>query len=123
MNIRSIIGAACAAIAVGVAIPAAAHGPGQTVTPIFDHAIPNIPGKSLKAVVVNYAPGGASASHVHANSAFIYGYVVSGAIESQLNDGLQHIYHAGESFYETPGSIHRVSRNASKTKPAKLLAV
>ena len=33
------------------------------------------------------------------------------------------VYRAGESFYETPGSSHPVSRNASKTEPAKLLAV
>ena len=48
--------------------------------------IPNIPGKSLVAVVVDYAPGGASLPHTHAKSAFIFAYVVSGAIESQVND-------------------------------------
>jgi quercetin dioxygenase-like cupin family protein len=74
-------------------------------------------------VVVDYAPGGASPSHTHAKSAFIFGYVLSGQIESQVNDGSKQVYRAGESFYETPGSRHPVSRNASKTKPAKLLAV
>jgi quercetin dioxygenase-like cupin family protein len=74
-------------------------------------------------VVVDYPPGGASPSHVHAKSAFIYGYIVSGAIESQVNDGPKRVYRAGESFYEPPGSSHPVSRNASTTEPAKLLAV
>jgi quercetin dioxygenase-like cupin family protein len=60
---------------------------------------------------------------VHAKSAFIYGYVVSGVIESQVNDGPKQILLAGESFYEPPGARHPVSRNASKTRPAKLLAV
>src|ERR1700749_4303442 len=46
-----------------------------------------------------------------------------GAIESQVNDQPKRVYHAGESWYETPGSSHRVSRNASATAPAKLLAV
>jgi len=73
--------------------------------------------------VVDYAPGGASTAHEHAKSAFIYAYVISGDIESQVNDGPKRIYHAGESFFEEPGAVHRVSRNASKTKPAKLLAV
>jgi quercetin dioxygenase-like cupin family protein len=123
MNLRSVLGAACAAIALSVALPATAHGIGETVTPNFEHAIPNIPGKSLTAVVVDYAPGGASPSHEHAKSAFIYAYVVSGAIESQVNDGPKRVYHAGESFFEEPGALHRVSRNASKTQPAKLLAV
>ena len=102
---------------------AAAHETPETVTPALQQAIPNIPGKSLIAVVVDYPPGGASPAHVHAKSAFIYGYVVSGAIESQVNDGPRQILHAGESFYEPPGARHQVSRNASKTRPAKLLAV
>ena len=104
-------------------MPAAAHGVGEKVTPHFEQAISNIPGKSLVAVVVDYAPGGASPSHTHAKSAFIFGYVLSGKIESQVNDGPKRVYRAGESFYETPGSRHPVSRNASKTAPAKLLAV
>ena len=107
----------------GMIIMAQTNGTGETVTTNFEHAIPNIPGKSLVAAVVDYAPGGASPSHAHAKSAFIYAYVVSGAIESQVNDGPMRVYHAGESFFEEPGSLHRVSRNASKTEPAKLLAV
>lgn len=123
MRIRSIVGAACAALAIATAMPATAHEVGETVTPHFEQAITNIPGKSLVAVVVDYAPGGASPSHTHAKSAFIFGYVLSGEIESQVNDGPRRVYRAGESFYETPGSRHPVSRNASKTEPAKLLAV
>ena len=119
MNTRSVIAAAC----VAVATPAAAQSRGEVITPNFEHAIPNISGKSLVAVVVDYAPGGASPAHTHARSAFIYGYVVSGAIESQVNNGPRRAYHAGESFYEDPGSRHPVSRNASATEPAKLLAV
>ena len=73
----------------GIIILAQTNGKGQTVTTNFEHAIPNIPGKSVVAQVVDYAPGGASPSHEHAKSAFIYAYVVSGAIESQVNDGPQ----------------------------------
>ena len=123
MKIRTIIAATCAALAIATATPVAAQGIGQTVTPHFAQAITNIPGKSLIAVVVDYAPGGASPSHVHAKSAFIFAYVLSGEIESQVNDGPSRVYRAGESFYETPGSRHPVSRNASTTEPAKLLAV
>ncbi|GAB2899390.1 cupin domain-containing protein [Paraburkholderia jirisanensis] len=123
MKIRSALGAACAAVAFTLSMPAIAHGNGETVTPNFQHVIPNLPGKSLTAVVVDYAPGGTSPAHEHAKSAFIYAYVVAGAIESQVNDGPKRVYHAGESFFEEPGAVHRVSRNASKTQPAKLLAV
>ncbi|WP_018236328.1 cupin domain-containing protein [Ensifer sp. BR816] len=123
MNARSIIGAACAAFAIATAMPAAAHDLGETVTPHFEKAIPNISGKTLSALVVDYEPGGASLPHDHAKSAFIFAYVLSGEIESKVNDGPTQTFRAGESWYEPPGSAHLVSRNASKTKPAKLLAV
>jgi Cupin domain len=58
-----------------------------------------------------------------AKSAFIYADVISGAIESKVNDGEARIYRAGESWSEPPNAIHSISRNASKTQPAKLLAV
>jgi quercetin dioxygenase-like cupin family protein len=123
MSIRFIIRAACAVVAIATATPSAAQGVGQKVTPHFEQAIPNIPGKSLIAVVVDYAPGGASPSHTHAKSAFIFAYVLSGEIESQVNDGPMKVFRAGESFHEAPGDRHSVSRNASTTEPAKLLAV
>lgn len=93
------------------------------ITTNFEMPITNIPGKSLVAVEVEYLPGGTTPAHVHAKSAFIYAYVVSGAIESQVNDGPVQVFKAGQSWHETPGSRHTVSRNASKTEPAKLLAV
>lgn len=107
---------------------ASAHGPtnsagDETVVVDFERAIPNIPGKSLVAVEVTYPPGGASSAHTHAKSAFIYAHVVSGQIESKVNDEPARVYKAGESFHEMPGSLHGISRNASKTEPAKLLAV
>ena len=112
---------AAAGLAFGGA--AMADRAGVAVKPNFEKAIPNIPGKSLIAVEVLYPPGGASHPHVHAKSAFIYAYVVSGSIVSKVNNGAEQVYKAGESFYEEPGSRHPVSRNASETEPAKLLAV
>lgn len=124
MKIRTIIAANCAALALSIASPIYAHDSGaQTVTKNFEAAIPNIPGKSLIAVEVDYAPGAASVPHTHAKSAFIYAYVISGAIESKVNDGETRIYRTGESWSEPPGATHSISRNASKTEPAKLLAV
>ena len=124
MKIRTIFAAACAALAFSTADSIhARNSEAETVTKNFEAAIPNIPGKSLVAVEVNYAPGAASPSHTHAKSAFIYAYVISGAIESKVNDGETRIYRAGESWSEPPGAIHSISRNTSKTEPAKLLAV
>lgn len=90
---------------------------------VFERALPNVPGKSLAAVVVHYPPGGKSPSHRHAGSAFIYAHVLSGAIRSQVDNEPARVYRAGENFYEMPGSYHRVSENASDREPATLLAV
>ncbi|MFS8975378.1 cupin domain-containing protein [Cupriavidus necator] len=123
MKLKRILLPLLAATGMAAAGLAAAHGSGETVKPNFSHTIPNIPGKSLIALEVLYPPGSASLPHRHAKSAFIYAYVVSGSIASKVNDGPERIYKAGQSFYEEPGSSHPVSRNASKTQPAKLLAV
>ncbi|MCJ9700771.1 MULTISPECIES: cupin domain-containing protein [unclassified Bradyrhizobium] len=93
------------------------------VTVVFDQALPNVPGKSMKGVLVEYGPGGSSPAHIHAPSAFIYATVLEGAIRSQVNDGPTKVFHKGENFSERPGDRHGVSANASDTEPAKLLAV
>lgn len=123
MITRPTLTAFCVAVAIFTSAGSYAHEPGDTVKPNFEQVIPNLPGKSLVAVEVEYPPGGASIPHVHAKSAFIYAYVVSGAIESKVNDGELRVYRAGESWSEPPGASHPVSRNASKTQPAKLLAI
>jgi quercetin dioxygenase-like cupin family protein len=93
------------------------------VTLVYEHALPNVPGKSIKGVLVEYGPGGTSSAHTHPKSAFIYATVLEGAVRSSVNDGPVVTYRAGESFSEMPGDRHSVSENASKTEPAKLLAV
>jgi quercetin dioxygenase-like cupin family protein len=123
MILRPSLTAACAAIALCGSAAAAGQAGREIVKRNFEQTIPNLPGKSLVAVEVEYPPGAASLPHVHAKSAFIYAYVVSGAIESRVNGGDVHVYRAGESWSELPGATHSVSRNASKTQAAKLLAV
>ena len=109
------------AIALGVS-PGLAQNVEQ-VKPVFKHVIPNAEGKSMVAVVVTYPPGAKSPAHHHAKSAFIYAYVLSGTIRSQVNDEPAKVYQVGEGFYEMPGSHHRISENASDKAPASLLAV
>jgi quercetin dioxygenase-like cupin family protein len=93
------------------------------VTLVYEHALPNVPGKSVKGVLVEYGPGGTSSAHTHRKSAFIYATVLAGAIRSSVNDGPVVTYRTGQSFSEMPGDPHSISENASKTEPAKLLAV
>jgi quercetin dioxygenase-like cupin family protein len=116
----------CATTLLFAAVPSAmAHdaASGEKVTMVYDQPLPNVPGKSMKGVLVEYAPGGTSPAHTHASSAFIYATVLEGAITSQVNGGPVTIYRAGESFSEFPGDHHAVSENASKTERARLLAV
>ena len=121
VKLTSFVAAVFTAIALGTAAGHASEL--EQVDKVFEHAIPNIPGKSLIAFVVTYSAGGKSLSHRHAGSAFIYAHVLSGAIRSQVDDEPARVYRAGENFYEVPGSHHRVSENASEREPASLLAV
>ncbi|HYY00938.1 MAG TPA: cupin domain-containing protein [Mycobacterium sp.] len=103
--------------------PAPRHsGQDPVVRKVFDQPT-NIPGKSLEGVAVSYPPGAKSGAHHHAKSAFIMAYVISGAIRSQVEGEPARVYHAGETWSESPGAHHTISENASATEPAELLAV
>ena len=115
------LGLVLTAIALGLSAGPAQHS--DDVKIVFEHAIPNIEGKRMVAVVVTYPPGGGSPAHHHAPSAFIYAHVLSGAIRSQVDDEPANVYHVGEGFYEVPGAHHRISENTSDRDPASLLAV
>ena len=93
------------------------------VTLVYQHSIPNIPGKSVKGVTVEYGPGGYSPPHRHAKSALIYATVLEGSVRCQVNGGPVRTYSAGENWTEMPGDHHAVSANASDTLSAKVLAV
>jgi quercetin dioxygenase-like cupin family protein len=112
-----------AALPFGTALADALKPNEAKVTLVYQHELPNVPGKSIKSVLVEYGPGGFSPGHTHAKTAFIYATILEGAIKSQVNDGPVTTYKAGQSFSELPGDRHRVSANASETEPAKLLAV
>jgi quercetin dioxygenase-like cupin family protein len=124
MNRFGVIIAALAASSL-LSAPAISQDPPlrETVTVLAERAIPNASGKRLVSLVVDYPPGPSSISHRHAQSAFIYAYVLSGSIRSQVNDEPVRVYRTGEFWFENPGSHHRVSANASKSEPARLLAV
>lgn len=105
-----------------LALPVVAAEPGAQVQVVNMAPLPNVPGKSITGVLVTYAPGGRSPAHHHAGS--VMAFVLAGAIRSENSaTGPARVYHAGESFFEPPGSEHLVSENASATEPASLLAV
>src|SRR4249919_1958374 len=107
-----------AALPFGSVLAEAPKEKNAKVTLVYQHELPNVPGKSIKGVLVEYGPGGYSPAHTHPKSAFIYATVLEGAIRSQVDDGALTTYTAGQSFSELPGQIHRVSANPSETQPA-----
>jgi quercetin dioxygenase-like cupin family protein len=113
----------CALIATVEVSSGIAADQGPKVTLVYDHALPNVPGKSMKGVLVEYGPGVTTGAHIHPKSAFIYATVLEGAIRTSVNDGPVVTYRAGQNFSEFPGDRHTLDENASKTEPAKLLAV
>jgi len=121
---RLLVVASIAIVVCGLAglVPAVrASGAGQDHA-VFSAQLPNVPGKTLTAIVVEYGPGGSTPAHRHAGS--VLAYVLSGQIRSENSaTGPVRVYRAGETFFEPPGSTHLVSANASDTEPASLLAV
>jgi quercetin dioxygenase-like cupin family protein len=100
----------------------ASPGEGETAKVIFSGKLPNVPGKTLTVVQVDYRPGGFSASHRHPASGFVFAYVLSGTVRSQVEGEPVREYRAGETWTEPPNAHHIVSANASKTRPARLMA-
>ena len=89
------------------------------VTPLLTKELPDLPGKEGRMLIVDYLPGGSSAVHRHNADVFVY--VIEGSVVMQVKGGKQMTLTAGQTFYEAPGDIHLVSKNASSTAPAKFV--
>jgi quercetin dioxygenase-like cupin family protein len=91
--------------------------------PLFQSDLPNIAlnNWAVTAVEVAYAPGQSSAAHRHPG--ITIAYVLEGEVRSKVGDDPERTYKIGEMWIETPGQLHAVSANASKTQPARLLAI
>lgn len=93
----------------------------ETVEQEFRYEIPNLPGKVVTSLSVEYPPGASTPAHMHGDS-FVIGYVLEGSIRSRV-DGETNVYGVGESWTENPGASHELSENASETEPARILAI
>ena len=86
---------------------------------VMSQLLPDIPGKQAVILAITYPPGYSGAVHRHHAHAFAY--VLEGSVVMGLNDGTPVTLTPGQTFYEGPNDLHTISRNASKTKPAKFL--
>jgi quercetin dioxygenase-like cupin family protein len=116
-----VVGCAPAAEPQAQADPASAS-PSETLAPLFQQALPNVPGKTFTSAIVTFPPGARAVPHRHGD-AFVYAYVLDGAVSSQLEGEPAHVYHPGENWSEPPGAHHLATENTSSTEPAKLLVV
>jgi quercetin dioxygenase-like cupin family protein len=98
--------------------------PAPPLPPVFKHDLPNVTMDDWEVTVsyVDYAPGRVGAAHRHPG--FVLAYVLEGAVIAKISgQGEEKTYTAGQMFYEQPGATHEVSKNASQTQPARLLAM
>jgi quercetin dioxygenase-like cupin family protein len=110
--------------------PAAAQAQTGSATPpgprppVFQHDLPNVTMEDWEVTVnyVDYPPGHVGVPHRHAG--FVLVYVLQGTVVARISgQGEETTYTAGQMFYEQPGATHEVSKNASQTQPARLLAM
>jgi quercetin dioxygenase-like cupin family protein len=90
-----------------------------SVTPLMAKDLTGMAGKEGQMLTVEFAPGAVSASHRHNAHTFVY--VLEGSVVMQVKGGEEVTLGPGQTFYESPEDIHSVSKNASSTKPAKIL--
>ncbi|MDF3933976.1 cupin domain-containing protein [Pseudomonas citronellolis] len=122
MSIRKPLPLLFAGLVLALSLPALAHdasGEHEKITTLQEHALADAPGKKGLMIEVSYKPGQASVPHAHAGA--VFAYVLEGAVVSQLEGQPPVTYKAGQSWFEAANTPHLVSRNASASKPAKLL--
>jgi quercetin dioxygenase-like cupin family protein len=90
---------------------------------VFKHDLPNVTMDGWEVTVshVDYPPGRVGSPHQHPG--FVLAYVLEGNVVTKISGSEERVYKKGEMFFEAPGSTHEVSRNASATEPARLLAL
>ena len=123
---RTMLEALCLAgagmLAAGAAFAAGLpQAPGREL--VLKQELPDLSlkGWQMTALDLTYAPGQADKPHKHFG--FVFGFVIEGEVKFQVDGGAQTVYKAGQMFYEAPGSVHRVSANASAAKPCRFLAM
>ena len=120
------------AIALGAALGAGGfalaqhdmHGDAAKVKSLLEQDISErIDGKEARvtAIEVSYGPGGFTPPHRHPGA--VFGHVLEGEFEAQLEGQPLRKLKAGDTFYEPTMALHSVSRNPSKTAKTRLLAV
>ena len=122
IRVLGLLTAATLVAACGTPAGAEPAPPAETLTPLFSQPLPNAPGQTLTSAVVTFPPAARAHPHRHGD-AFVYAYVLDGAVVSQLDGEPPHTYRRGDSWSEPPGTHHVLTDNASPPGEARLLVV
>jgi quercetin dioxygenase-like cupin family protein len=128
MIIRSVFRVACAAVLCVAATSPGFGDDGKTQAAaapgvIFSSLLPEIPGKRLVAVALQFDPKSQRHMLPHRHPGSVYVYVTQGAVKLGIEGQPVQLVHAGESFFEPVGALHTIAENASSTEPAAAIAV
>jgi len=88
--------------------------PAGTV-PLLTQALPDLPGREVRMLLLDRVPGNASPAHRHPGH-HTFGYVIEGTYELGIDGRPTRTLKAGDTFYEPPDALHSVSRNAGNTQ-------
>jgi quercetin dioxygenase-like cupin family protein len=121
MSSRRVLAIALAVACSAQFAPSVHAAPQAVVTPLLRKDLPDVPGKEMLMISVEYPPG--SVDPVHRHDAYAFVYVVKGSIVMQVRGGKQVTLKPGQTFYEGPDDVHTVGRNASTTEPAKFIVI
>ena len=91
-----------------------------TITQLFKRENPEDKDKDIVVQRIELAPTASAAPHVHPG--MVTGYVVSGTLEFQVAGKPLLTLHAGDTFFEPPGSKHMIARNPDKSEKTVLIA-
>ena len=104
----------------GLVTPSAAQPAAGGVQQIVAQPLADVPGREVRMLLIERAPGTASPPHRHPGH-HTFGYVLEGTYEFAIDRGQPRLLKAGDTFYEPPTAVHSTSRNPSADQRLKLI--
>ncbi len=112
---------ASALVVVGIQVAWSAGQESPKLEVLLGQELPDMEERDMTLIYLEYPPGTGTDAHRHPAHTVVY--VISGQVESSLDDSEPVIYGAGESWYESPMQLHATFRNPSDSETFKGIAV
>ncbi len=112
---------ASALVVVGIQVAWSAGQESPKLEVLLSQGLADMEGQDMTVIYLEYPPRTGTDAHRHPAHTVVY--VISGQVESSLDDSAPVIYGAGESWYESPMQLHSMFRNPSDSETFKGIAV